>query len=76
MAGVIEAIGLLAGTLGLVSFGLNNFPSGPEDKGVTVRIHAGLGESDSQTMGGDIYQIFGFDYYNNFLGQTSDLSKY
>lgn len=71
----VGALGLVAGALGLVSFGLNNLPSEPKSGGATIRVHAGLGEDKSQTMGGDIWQVFGYDYYNNFLGQ-SDLSKW
>lgn len=71
----VDAIGVSSGLLTIISFFGGGLPEDPGPQGATVRVHAGLGASDSQSMGGDIYQIFGYDNYNNFLGQTEDVSK-
>lgn len=69
MAGFLDAIGLLAGTLGIIQFGMNNF-AGEDSDGAKVRVHAALGENSSQTMGGEIHQIYGFNYYGKLLGES------
>jgi hypothetical protein len=71
MAGFLDAIGLIAGTLGIIQFGMNNF-AGEDTGGAKVRVHAGLGENSSQSMGGQISQVYGFNYYGKLLGQSDE----
>ncbi|KAK2756422.1 hypothetical protein FQN54_005314 [Arachnomyces sp. PD_36] len=69
MAFFLPAIGLISGVLRIVQFGMDNFAGG-DTGGAKVRVHAGLGQNSSQSMGGEIHQIYGFNYYGKLLGQS------
>lgn len=58
MAGVVEAIGVVAGVLGIVQFGMNNFADTTEP-GSTIKVAVGLdGENGgTEDAGGDLPDV-------------------
>ncbi|KAI1335271.1 hypothetical protein F5Y15DRAFT_255325 [Xylariaceae sp. FL0016] len=72
MAQVIEAIGLISGVLGIISFAQDNFPE-QESVGSTVRVTVGLDTSGGlNNAGGDAPDIRLFNEAGEFLGMKAD----
>ncbi|KAF2088543.1 hypothetical protein K490DRAFT_64592 [Saccharata proteae CBS 121410] len=67
-AAFLDTIGLISGALGIIQFGMDNFKSGASAEGATVQIAPGLQESSSQSMGGKVKAVHGFDIFDNYLG--------
>ncbi|KAI2472614.1 hypothetical protein F4781DRAFT_344998 [Annulohypoxylon bovei var. microspora] len=71
-AGVIEAIGLISGALGIIQFGLDNFPE-PKSVDSVVRITVGLDTSGGlDNSGGDLPDVRLYNEAGVFLGLTKD----
>ncbi|KAF2168674.1 hypothetical protein M409DRAFT_53309 [Zasmidium cellare ATCC 36951] len=67
----LNAIGLVAGALGLIGFGKNNMPTQTDPAGAHVQIKVGLGEpGDSGNVGGGIDGIYAYDYNNVYIGRA------
>ncbi|KAK5122729.1 hypothetical protein LTR85_003644 [Meristemomyces frigidus] len=69
MSAALDAIGLISGVLGIVSFFQTGFPTSTPE-GTTVQIKAGLGDSSSSGMGGKISAVYAFDDQNDYLGNS------
>lgn len=63
----LDAIGLISGALGIVQFGLDNFPTNPPPEGTTISIKAGLAANLTEA-GGGINQAYCYDADNQYLG--------
>ncbi|KAI1392685.1 uncharacterized protein F4822DRAFT_425888 [Hypoxylon trugodes] len=73
--GIIQAIGVVAGVLGIISFGENNFP---QQKSVesTVRVTVGLDTNGGlNNAGGDLPDVRLFNEGGEFLGIETDPGK-
>lgn len=70
----INAFGVLAGALGIIQLGLDNFGDQSEQPAAVIRIHVGL-ESDATGItnaGGDLPDARTFNVGGEFLGITAD----
>ncbi|OTB04414.1 hypothetical protein M426DRAFT_11561 [Hypoxylon sp. CI-4A] len=70
-AGIIEAIGVISGALGIIQFGINNFPE-PDSVKSTIRITVGLDTDQLDGAGGDLPDVRLFDEAGGFLGIAVD----
>ncbi|KAI0103409.1 hypothetical protein F4814DRAFT_96523 [Daldinia grandis] len=72
MAGVIEAIGVLSGVLGILQFGIDHFPKDDGPKS-TVRVTVGLDTPGGlNNAGGDLPDVRLFNEAGEFLGIKVD----
>ncbi|KAI5864852.1 hypothetical protein GGS23DRAFT_466452 [Durotheca rogersii] len=75
MAGVIEAIGIISGLLGIVQFGIDNFAD-PKTVGSTIRITVGLDTKGGlNNAGGDLPDVRLWNEAGDFLGIKADPGK-
>ncbi|KAJ8109145.1 hypothetical protein ONZ43_g6215 [Nemania bipapillata] len=73
--GILDAIGLLSGVLGIVQFGIDNVPKA-ESVGSTVRVTVGLDmKGGLNNAGGDLPDIRLFNEVGEFLGIVADPGK-
>ncbi|KAB8416321.1 hypothetical protein FH972_024841 [Carpinus fangiana] len=70
MSAAIDGIGIISGILGIIGFFQDNIPSNPAPQGATIQVKAGLGDDSSNSLGGEIAHIYGFDVNNNYLGES------
>ncbi|KAL7620434.1 hypothetical protein AAE478_009429 [Parahypoxylon ruwenzoriense] len=74
-AGIIEAIGVISGALGIVQFGINNFAE-QKSVGSSVRITVGLDTNGGlNNAGGDLPDVRLFNEAGGFLGINADPGK-
>ncbi|KAI1774803.1 hypothetical protein F4818DRAFT_418994 [Hypoxylon cercidicola] len=67
-AGIIEAIGVISGVLGIIQFGADNFAA-PESVGSTIRVTVGLDYSGGlNNAGGDLPDVRLFNEGGEFIG--------
>ncbi|KAI1822785.1 hypothetical protein F4861DRAFT_371310 [Xylaria intraflava] len=75
MSGILDAIGLISGVLGIISFGQDNLPKS-NTKGSTVRVTVGLDVSGGLSNAeGDLPDVRLFNEAGDFLGITADPGK-
>ncbi|KAI0384063.1 hypothetical protein F5Y04DRAFT_248889 [Hypomontagnella monticulosa] len=75
MAGVIEAIGVISGVLGILQFGIDNFPK-QDTVSSTIRITVGLDTAGGlNNAGGDLPDVRLFNEGGEFLGIETDPGK-
>lgn len=72
-AGAMDAIGVVSGALGIVQFFMDNLPT-KDPEGATIQIKAGLGDDNSDGLGGGIDAMYAFDYNNDYLGESDGCS--
>ncbi|KAI2614879.1 hypothetical protein GGR54DRAFT_321920 [Hypoxylon sp. NC1633] len=73
--GIIDAIGVLSGVLGIIQFGMDNFAE-PKRVGSTVRVTVGLDTAGGlNDAGGDLPDVRLFNEGGEFLGITSGAGK-
>lgn len=65
---MVDAIGLVSGVLGIVSFIQDLIPDNPVE-GANIRIKAGNGGDDDQDSGGKVTASYAWDFANNYLGR-------
>ncbi|KAI0015966.1 hypothetical protein F4780DRAFT_31477 [Xylariomycetidae sp. FL0641] len=72
MAAAIEAIGVISGVLGIIQFGMDNFPAA-DGSSSKVRVAVGLDtEGGLQNGGGDLPDVRIFNEGGGFLGLSPD----
>ncbi len=75
MAGVIEAIGVISGVLGILQFGVDNFPE-QKAVGSSVRVTVGLDtQGGLDNAGGDLPDVRLFNEAGDFIGIETDPGK-
>ncbi|KAI1459464.1 hypothetical protein F4805DRAFT_63649 [Annulohypoxylon moriforme] len=71
-AAVIEAIGLISGALGIIQFGIDNFPE-PKSVDSVVRITVGLDTNGGlDNAGGDLPDVRLYNEAGEYLGLSKD----
>ncbi|KAI1378582.1 hypothetical protein F4677DRAFT_372060 [Hypoxylon crocopeplum] len=74
-AGIIEAIGVISGVLGIIQFGVDNFAA-PESVGSSIRVTVGLDTNGGlNNAGGDLPDVRLFNEAGEFLGITAGPGK-
>ncbi|THW90562.1 hypothetical protein D6D15_04485 [Aureobasidium pullulans] len=70
--GFIDAVGLLSGGLGIVDFFKGLLPEDQAPQGTTVNIKVGISRigDDVNNLGGKISAVYGFNTFNEFIGQA------
>ncbi|KAK4504568.1 hypothetical protein PRZ48_005484 [Zasmidium cellare] len=67
----LNAIGLVAGALGIIGFAKNNMPTQTDPAGAHVQVKIGLGEpGDSGNVAGGIDGVYAYDYNNAYIGRA------
>ncbi|OTA92355.1 hypothetical protein M434DRAFT_387364 [Hypoxylon sp. CO27-5] len=75
MAAVIEAIGVISGVLGILQFGIDNFPK-QDSVDSTVRVTVGLDTKGGlNNAGGDLPDVRLFNEAGEFIGITAGPGK-
>ncbi|RSL61019.1 hypothetical protein CEP54_006481 [Fusarium duplospermum] len=66
---MVDAIGLVSGVLGIVSFIQSLIPENPKE-GAIIRIKAGNGGDNDEDSGGEVSAAYAWDFENNYLGRA------
>ncbi|RMJ21313.1 hypothetical protein PHISP_07818 [Aspergillus sp. HF37] len=75
MAALVNALGILAGSLGIISFGINNFGKAPST-GSTIKVAVALdGSGGTTNAGGGLPDVRVWDDFGAFQGMTVDPGK-